>query len=326
MKGRTEKALESEKKMLNKLQYYPQALTEFYYDMKDNGKSYMTSEVYMNYVINFTLFFTNKTIKENFYKSVTSSDIKRYMNAIKIREDKNGNIIEIGDEIRAAHWSALNLFFDFLLENNYINENPVSKTKRPRAKTEHEVTYLEPEEIQAMLKKVKNEAKDCFKARDLCLLSLMIATGLRVSAVCNINISDINFKENTISVIEKGHKTRKIPFGDNLKSVIENCIKARRYYFRGTNTDALFVSQFRKRISTDSVARVVKTYTEGITDKKITPHKLRATCAVTIYDNTKDILVVKEILGHENIETTQIYTRASEEGKKKAIQIMDNMV
>lgn len=326
MKGRTEKALESEKKMLNKLQYYPKVLTDFYYDMKDNGKSYMTSEVYMNYVINFTLFFTNKTIKEHFYKSVTSSDIKRYMNALKIKEDDKGNLVEVGDRIRASHWSALNLFFSFLSENNYINENPVLKTKRPCAKVEHEVIYLEPEEIQAMLQKVKNESKDCFKARDLCLLSLMIATGLRVSAVCNINISDINFKENTISVIEKGHKTRKIPFGDNLKSVIKTCIKDKKYYFPKAETDALFVSQFKKRISVDSVARIVKMYTEGITDKKITPHKLRATCAVTIYDNTKDILVVKEILGHEKIETTQIYTRASEEGKKQAVQIMDDLV
>lgn len=326
MNGRTEKVLESEKRVMTKLQYYPQVLTDFYYDMKSNGKSYTTSEYYINYVIDFTLFVTGKTIKENFYKNVTPADIKRYMNSMAIKEDENGNVIEVGDGIRATHWSALNLFFSFLKENNYINENPVSKTKRPRAKVEHEVTYLEPSEIQAMLQKAKDNAKDCFRARDLCLLSIMVATGLRCSAVCNINIKDINFKENTISVIEKGHKSRKIPFGENLKNVIEQCIKDRNYYFGKIETDALFVSQFRQRISVDTAARIVARYTQGITDKKITPHKLRATCAVTIYDNTKDILVVKDILGHESIETTQIYTRASEESKKKAVQFMDDLV
>ncbi len=326
MNGRTEKEIKSEKKVMDKLKYYPQILTDFYYDMKDSGKSFMTAQYYIDYVINFTLFVTGKTIKEHFYKSVAPADIKRYMNSLKIKHDDNGNVIEVGDEIRAVHWSALNLFFEFLKENNYIEENPMEKTKRPRVKVEHEVTYLEPSEIEAMINKVKEEAKDCFVSRDLCLISIMIATGLRISAVCNINVSDIDMKGNTISVIEKGHKTRKIPFGENLKKTIQDCINDRDYYFHGAKTNALFISQFRERLSTSTARRIVMKYASGITNKKITPHKLRATCAVTIYDKTKDILVVKDILGHESIETTQIYTRASEEGKKKAIQLMDDLV
>lgn len=326
MNGRTEKEIKADSLVMEKLQYYPQVVTDFYYDMKDGGKSYTTARCYVDYVIHFIHFVTGKTIKENFYKNITSTDIKRYMNEIKTKEDEDGNVVEIGDEIRAVRWSALNLFFRFLKENNYITENPVDGTKRPRARVEHTVTYLTKEEISAMLDKVRTEAKDIFVNRDLCILSLAITTGLRISAICNINMQDINFKENYISVIEKGHKRRKIPFGDNIKELLQLWIADRKKYFKRLDTDALFVSQQRKRISTDTVRRMVTTYTKGITNKHITPHKLRASCAVAVYDQTKDIMLVADMLGHDSIETTTRYTRASEESKKEAVNFLDNLV
>lgn len=325
MYGRTEQELKSEKKVLNKLLSYPDIFTEFYYDMKDNGKSYLTCDNYINYLINFAEFFSDGEISDDFYKNVTPADIKKYMTSMKIKEDSNGNLTEVGDRFRATNWSGLNCFFDFLVENHYVDNNPVTKTKRPKPKTEHQVTYLEPEEIKAMLQKIKDEAKPRFVARDLCIISLMIATGLRCNAVCNINISDIDLKENTISVIEKGSKHRKISFGENIKKLIEDCIKERRRYFGYPETDALFITQWRERIRHDTIENLVRKYTKGVTNKHITPHKLRATCAVTIYNNTKDILVVKEILGHDNITTTQIYTCASEDGKREAVKAMDSM-
>ena len=326
MNGRTEKEIKSEKVIINKLQYYPKVLTDFYYDMKDSGKSYLTAKKYIEYVIHFTMAVTGKTIKDNFYKNISPTDIKRYMNDIKIKENEDGDTIEVGDEIRAVRWSAINLFFEFLKDNDYIDENPVAKTKRPRAKVEHTVTYLTKEEITAMINKVKEEAKPMFLNRDLSILTLAITTGLRVNAICNININDVNFKENTISVIEKGHKRRKIPFGENTKKILQDWMWDRKNNFRGSDTDALFVSQFRQRLSTDMVRRMVIKYTDGVTDKKITPHKLRASCAVALYDQTKDILLVRDVLGHENIETTTRYTRAAEDGKARATQILDDLV
>lgn len=326
MNGRTEKEIKSERTVIEKLKYYPEVLSDFYYDMKDSGKSYLTAAKYIDYVIHFILFITGKTIKDSFYKNITPTDIKRYMNSIKTKEDDSGNVIEVGDEIRAVRWSAINLFFAFLKDNEYINENPVEKTKRPRAKVEHTVTYLTKEEITAMLTKVKEEAKPTFLNRDLSILSLAITTGLRVNAICNINISDVNFKENTISVIEKGHKRRQIPFGENIKQVLQDWVIDRKTYFKGIDTDALFISQFKQRLSTDMVRRMVIKYTDGVTEKKITPHKLRASCAVALYDQTKDILLVKDILGHDSIETTTRYTRAAEDCKAKAVQILDDLV
>ena len=326
MNGRTEKEMILDKKITEKLQDYPAIITEFYEDMKDNGKTMMTVKSYTNNVIHFANAVSGKKIKEDFYKRVTTADIKRYMNSIKISEDENGNPVEVGDEFRAQRWSALNAFFIFLKDNDYIDENPMNKTKRPRAKVEHTVTYLTPDEIKAVYRKIQGTANKKFVNRDLCIFTLAVKTGLRVSAICNINIKDIDFNENTITVVEKGKKKRQIMFGDNMKEMLKAWIKDRKTYFKEIETDALFVSQFKKRITTDMVRVLIKKYTDGVTTKHITPHKLRASCAVNIYDQTKDIMLVRDMLGHENVETTMRYTRAAEESKKEAVAFMDELI
>ena len=248
------------------------------------------------------------------------------MSHIKTKKDGNGNIVEVSESIRATRWSALNQFFEFLKHQNYIAENPVSKTKRPRDTTEHTVTYLTKDEIAAMLQKVKDEAKPEFVNRDLCLLSLAIVTGLSVSVISNINISDINFENNTISVFEKKHSNRKISFGENTKKLLQDWIKDRNWYFDNLDTNALFITQHRKRISYDMVRKIVLKYTDGITAKHITPQKLRASCAVAIYEETKDIRTVADILGNTDIQTTARYAKASEDSKDDAVKLLDSLI
>lgn len=325
MNGKLEKIIAADKKMENKLKVHPPILKEFYYDMKDEDKSYTTINNYIDHVIHFMRFVTNDRYRRDFYKSVTPQDVKRYMNNIK-RKEVNGEVIEVGDEIRAARWSSLNTFFTFLKNNDYIEENPVEKTKRPRAKVEHTVTYLNEEEISILLNNIKEIAAPMFATRDLCIVSLGLTTGLRVSAICNININDIDFYENRIKVIEKGNKTRYIRFGENTKILINNCIADRGKYFSSVDTDALFVSRNGNRISTSMVGVLIEKYTNGITSKHITPHKLRASCATNLYQKTGDLLLTSKILGHENIQTTRRYAAVADSSVDKATQILDDLV
>lgn len=325
MNGKFEKMIKAEAKMMEKLKVQPPILTEFYYDMKDEDKSYTTINNYINHVIHFMKFITGDRYKREFYKNITSSDIKRYMNSIK-RKEVNGEVIEVGDEIREARWSSLNAFFSFLKNNKYIEENPMESTKRPRAKVEHIVTYLTEEEINALLDKIKTEAQPMFMNRDLCIVYIGVTTGLRVSAICNINTTDIDFQTNRIKVVEKGNKTRYIRFGEKTKEQIKNCIKDREKYFANVDTDALFVSRNGNRISTSMVGVLISKYTEGITNKHITPHKLRASCATNLYQKTGDLLLTSKILGHENIQTTRRYAAVADESMDKATQILDDLV
>lgn len=325
MNGRLEKEIKAKKLMDKKLSTLPAVFTEFYYYLDAEGKSYTTLNNYINHNIDFMNYVNSNYAEGTFYANVKALHVNQYMASIRHKES-NGELVRVGDEIRAARWTSLNTFFKFLKNNDYIADNPMEKTNRPKIKTEHKVTYLNKKETNLVFKEVRNKASKKKLSRDLCLMSLALSTGLRVSAITQINIDDINFENNTIKVIEKGDKTRYINFGDNLKVLIENCIKDREQSFSNVNTDALFVSQWGTRMTTQAVRDLVAKYTSVVKGKHITPHKLRASTAMNLYGAGVDILTIASILGHENITTTQRYTQSYDEKKANAAKILDDFV
>ena len=261
---------------------------------------------------------------DKFYENVTDYHIEKYMTSLR-RKVINGEEVEIGDDIRAAKWSSLNTFFKFLSHKKYISNNPMLLTERPKIRTKHTVTYMTPDEIESVYKRIFKEARPMMKNRDVCIVALGLSTGLRVSAIVNINVEDVNFTTNTIKVIEKGRKTREVRFADNLKNLLLAWLKDRETIFHGESTGPLFLSQKRNRISVDSVEQMVKKYTEHL-PKKITPHKLRSSAAMNLHGAGVDILTIASLLGHENITTTQRYTQAYDEDQKKATNILDSLI
>lgn len=325
MNGRLEKEIRAKKKMENKLASLPSVFKEFYYYLDAEGKSYTTLSNYINHNIDFMNYIESHCQNGTFYSNIRATDVNQYMASIRHKE-VNGEMRRIGDDIRAARWTSINTFFNFLKSNDYIDDNPLEKTNRPKVKTEHKVTYLAKKEINAVLKEVRTKATKKKLCRDLCLMSLALSTGLRVSAITQINIDDINFENNTIKVIEKGDKTRYINFGDNLKELIIKCIEDREKSFSNITTDALFVSQWGKRMTTQAVRDLVAKYTKNIKGKHITPHKLRASTAMNLYGSGVDILTIASILGHENVTTTQRYTQAYDDKKADAAKILDELI
>lgn len=324
MNGRLEKELQSREKMQQKLNDLPDIFTEFYIYMSGDHKSYTTIERYINYVQDFMMYVTKGYPNNNFYRAATPSIIKQYISSLEI-QNRNGEIVRLGDEIQATRWSAINTFFNFLVEEDYLSVSPMLKTKRPKVKTRHKVTYLTPEEIQSVLDKVEKEARPTLKNRDLCIISLGLSTGLRVSALVQINIGDINFATNKIKVIEKGNVTREIDFGQKMRSILLNWIKDREVYFDANDTDALFISQQNRRMCTDAVRDLITKYTSEL-NKHITPHKLRSSAAMNLYSAGVGVLSIASILGHENVTTTQRYVSAYEEEKENATNILDNLI
>jgi site-specific recombinase XerD len=230
--------------------------------------------------------------------------------------------VKVGDDIRAAKWSSLNTFFKFLSQKKHISNNPMLLTERPKVKTEHTITYMTAKEIESVFKKIATEARPMVKNRDTCIVALGLGTGLRVSAIVNIDMDDIDFRARTIRVIEKGRKTREINFGENLKNLLLIWMKDRELYFNGQETGPLFISQLKQRMSVDSVEKLVKKYTSHL-PKRITPHKLRSSAAMNLHGAGVDILTIASILGHENVATTQRYTKAYDEDKVNASNILD---
>lgn len=324
MNGRLERELKSSNKMRTKLQTLPPIFTDFYYYLEGEGKSYTTLVNYVNHNVDFMNYVTDGNPNDNFYLNVKPADVSRYMASIRYK-DVNGTTVRVGDDIRAARWTAIKTFFEFL-KGDYINENPLDKTKRPKVKTEHKVTYLLKDEIDIVLKEVKENATDQKRSRDLCLMSLALSTGLRVSAITQINIEDVDLENNTIRVVEKGNKTRTISFGDNLGALIWKCIQDREVYFPGADTNALFVSQWKRRMTAQAVRDLVTKYTKKIPNKHITPHKLRASAATNLAASGVSIQAIAKALGHENIQTTKRYVEVLDEESNMVTNILDNLI
>lgn len=324
MNGRIEKEIEAKAKMEKKLSKLPNIFTAFYNWMDARDKTYTTMNNYINHVVDFMKFYTKGEPDEDFYSNVTDEDIESYMTYIK-RKSARGKDTEVGDDIRAARWSSLNTFYKFLMQKKYIKENPMAQTERPKIRTQHSVTYMTPKEIQSVFDRIEMEGRPMTKNRDRCIIALGLGTGLRVSAIVNINVEDIDFKTNNIRVIEKGRKVREISFSNHLRKSLLVWLNDRARFFGGGETGPLFISQKKNRMSVDSVQGVVKKYTSHL-DKHITPHKLRSSAAMNLYSAGIGIMTIASVLGHENITTTQRYAEAYDAEVQSATSILDNFI
>ena len=323
--GRLEKEVKELDKITVKLSKFPKVIKDYCYYLEASDKSYTTIKVYINYVINLLEYCTTSEYDEKFYQKITSAIINEYMSSLRYKTDAEGNSIKVGNEIRATRWSALNTFFTYLKSNNLINTNPMEQTFRPPCKPDRQVVFLTESEIKTCIENIPSMCTKKFVNRDICIFSLAVSIGLRVSAITQINIEDIDFDNNTIRVVEKGNKYRIMHFGENLKQKILAWMDDRDDFFYDVKTNALFVSRKKNRISVSAVEDLIAKYTKNI-NKHITPHKLRATCATNLYKKTGDIYMVAEQLGHANIATSKIYTEIDYESKKRAANILDDLI
>ena len=159
------------------------------------------------------------------------------------------------------------------------------------------------------------------RARDYAILTLFLDTGLRVSELVGINISDLNFERHAVSVIRKGGNQQYIYFSDQTEQILRDYLDVRHMYRPVDDEDALFLSKLGKRLSAKSIQVMVKKYaTSALPDKmdKITPHKLRSTFATDMFQATGDIKLVSEQLGYTNFNTTTIYAEHDEDRRMEA--------
>jgi site-specific recombinase XerD len=324
MSGRYEKEQKLETRIECILSQAPAVLTDYYYHLSGAGRSYTTIYRYINYILTFLDFTYDGKYAEDFYLKVRPAHINRYIASLRTKE-VDGKTERASDSIRGVQWSALNSFFQFLVPE-YIPVNPVEGTKRPQIKDNPNVTYLTTEEIKCLLDYVSDNAQGMFRNRDLCILKLGFSTGLRVSAITQIDINDIDFVNNQIRVTEKGDYDDYIMFGDNLKSQLLLCIEDRKKYFNSVDSNALFISRQKQRITETSVARMIEKYAKAVTNKKVTPHVMRHSCATNLYEQTKDIYLCAKQLRHKNVTTTQRYAELSKERQKAATNILDNLI
>lgn len=216
---------------------------------------------------------------------------------------------------RARKVSALRSFYKYLtVKTNQLSENPMAELDLPKQKKALP-RYLNLEESIRLLQAVDGPNK----ARDYAIVTIFLNTGIRLSELCGINLSDI--RDNQLRVTGKGNKERTVYLNDACFSALSEYRKVRPV--EGViDKNALFLSNRRTRISHQMVQNLVKKYIvkAGLDPEKYSVHKLRHTAATLMYRNGVDVRVLQEVLGHENLGTTQIYTHLDNEQLEAASQ------
>jgi tyrosine recombinase XerD len=212
--------------------------------------------------------------------------------------------------------SAVKTFCSFLYREKIIKEHPQALVTMPK-QPQRLPKALDTVDIEALLLAPDENSKH--QKRDKAILEFFYSCGLRISELCGIKISHLNFNNQIISVIGKGNKQRLIPIGDRAIAIINDYINSERSsQIRIYSKDHLFLNRFGKPINRQGVYNVVKKYVKKAGLKSATsPHTLRHTFATHLLEGSADIRSVQELLGHANINTTQIYTSVSKERLKK---------
>lgn len=323
--GRLEKETKEFAKIEEKLKLLPKVFNDYYYTLRAEKKSYSTIGKYFIYLNVFMRYITNGEKDEEFYKKVTTMDFNKYM--ISLETKKVGRSVkQTSSGFRANNWNAINSFFEFLVDTERIEKNPISHKSRPKITDNASVTYLTEEEVTGIIENIQDNAKEALINRDLCIFMLGVTTGLRVAAITQINIEDIDLDKGIIHVIEKRSKAFDVMLGTKVKKVMKKWMEDRKKYFGDTNTNALFISQHGQRISYDAIRDMIAKYAEDVTDKKVTPHVMRHTCATNLYEKTGDIYLASAQLHHSNISTTQRYAEMSKKKMKQAASILNDLV
>lgn len=217
--------------------------------------------------------------------------------------------------------SSIRVFFKYLRKSNLIDSNPAQDLETPKLE-KRLPKYLSLDDSRKLLNVASEEDRN--KERDYAIITIFLNCGIRLSELVGINIKHINFSDCKLNVIGKGNKERTIYLNKACMNAINNYLAVRpRDGVKYDSKDALFLSERRERISNRTIQYIVKRELQkaGLDIKKYSVHKLRHTAATLMYQyGNVDIRALQELLGHESIATTQIYTHVNNEQVRNAVE------
>lgn len=259
-----------------------------YYLKVERGLSPNTVKAYTADIEGFYAFLRHRGVT---LRDASSSDISDYIISVSDYLSKRS---------QARLLSSLNSFFDYLVSEGERKDNPSSAVDSPKL-GKYLPVVLSVGEVRAILKAAPNE-------RDRAILEVLYGCGLRVSEVCSLKISEVYLKDMFVKEMGKGSKERLVPMAPSTASAIMDYLSVRPESDAGCE-DVLFLNRFGRALSRVAVFKMVKSVAlvAGV-DKNLSPHTFRHSFATHLIENGADLRVVQEMLGHESILTTEIYT------------------
>lgn len=208
----------------------------------------------------------------------------------------------------ARKLATLRSFYKFLVRRGHLATNPVASIRTPK-QDKRLPKFLEVEEIERLLNNC--DVNTLLGARDRAILESLYSTGMRVSEVIALNVSDVDFEDNVVRIRGKGKKERVVPLGPSAAKAMLHYLDLRRAQLPPGRSDAeaLFINKHGQRLSTRSVRRKLDKYLlEAGLDSSVSPHTLRHSFATHMLQRGADLRSVQQLLGHQSLSTTQVYT------------------
>ena len=258
---------------------------------------------------------------------VTSRDIHMYLDylGLYVKDDVEFSNEDLG---KMRKLSSLRSFYKFLYKNGYIDADPAALVDMPKRRKKP-IIRLEIDEVARLLDYVETGEKlgeqqkkynEHTRVRDLAILTLFLGTGIRVSELVGINLTDIDFSINGFMVTRKGGSQAILYFPDEVADVLRDYLKLRMEMNpMPGHEDALFLSLQNRRISVRAVQVMVKKYASQAAPlkKHLSPHKLRSTFGTNLYRETGDIYLVADVLGHSDVNTTRRHYAAMSDDRRR---------
>ena len=290
--------------MVNDMDEYEDILNDFCDYLKiDKRYSDLTVESYRTEIKGYLDFFKEKNIK---VKDIKNSDIKDYLAYIKKGETSERTL--------AHNVSVIRTFYKFLLTLKIIERNPTEFLELPKLRKKLP-TVLSKEEVEKLL---DIDLTDCYSYRNKAMLELLYSTGLRVSELVNLELSNIDLENCTLKTIGKGNKERIIPISDYALYYVEKYINEYRGSMlkKGVN-NYVFINNHGNVMTRQGFFKIIKKLaSEKNIKTPISPHTLRHSFATHLLDYGADLRSIQEMLGHSNLSPTHIYTHVSSEHLK----------
>ena len=250
-------------------------------------------------------------------ESISPCDLDNFFLSDSVTTQSNGKPKQTSSINRTR--ASIKCFFQWLTDTGQIDHNPAIGIQIKRKNSKPSI-FLTDDEKRVLLKTIRSQ-KEWQANRDLVMINLFLHTGIRLSELVNLNINDVNLLEKRITIKAKGGQVVHRFLNTKIRVILHSFLKARKKFF--IESQALFLSQLRRRITTRQVQRrldqwIVKA---GI-EKHVTPHSLRHSFASSLFERTSNLLVVQQALGHAQITTTQIYSHLFNETFEEALETL----
>ncbi len=328
--SKTEINVQKTEKLRHVLDTLPKFCLEFFRGIEPN--TLLLTRI--NYAYDLRLFFSFlenelgkdvKNMNAHDLNAITLTDIERFLEYVSLYY-KDDTAIENGEKGIARKLSTLRAFFKYYYNKEVLENNVTTRLKTPKI---HEKPILRLDQDEALKLLHVIDTGDGLtdkqlgyhqrtRLRDLAIFTLFLTTGIRISELCALDVSDVDLQRRSFKVLRKGGNETLLYFSEQTASSIEQYLEQRKSAANYSLSSPLFLSLQNKRMSVRALQMLVQKYAQlAVPLKNISPHKLRSTYGTLLYQQTGDIYLVADVLGHKDVNTTRKHYAAIDESRRK---------